>query len=146
MAEDKDLYVVDYQWIDTDDNIIEKDRWFFGCESHFELERIMELNKRQFESYGFKIIGYTYQIVTLASENQQIIIKQLWGDSVKFRIEYVRTVYETYEVEVDAESEEEAQDSIINAKYNEEIEGEVFIDSYSDDIEVTGIDEMSDLW
>jgi len=60
----------------------------------------------------------------------------------KYKVRYVRTAYETYEVEVEAEDEDKAQDIINQAKYGDEIKGEKLVDSYSDEIEVTDIEEV----
>lgn len=61
----------------------------------------------------------------------------------KFRVRYVRTVYESYEIEVEADSEYDIQDLISEGKYGEEIDGERFIDSYSDEINITEIEEIN---
>lgn len=60
----------------------------------------------------------------------------------KYKVTYVRTAYETYEVEVEAEDEDKAQDIINQAKYGDEIKGEKLVDSYSDEIEVIDIEEV----
>lgn len=60
----------------------------------------------------------------------------------KYKVRYVRTAYETYEVEIEAENEDKAQDIINQAKYGDEINGEKLVDSYSDDIEITDIEEV----
>lgn len=61
----------------------------------------------------------------------------------KFKVKYVRTVYETYETEIEAEDEYEVQDLIGEGKYGEKIDGEKLVESYSDEIEVTDIEEIN---
>lgn len=60
----------------------------------------------------------------------------------KFKVTYLRTITETYETEIEANHESEVQDIIYDGKYGDEIEGETLIESYSDGIEVTEIEEI----
>ena len=61
-----------------------------------------------------------------------------------FIVRYVRTVYETYEVEIEAENEEQAEEVVLNDKYNEGIEGETLTDSYSDHVEINEVEEIDE--
>lgn len=59
------LYVVDFEYRETHENVDEKDRWFFGCKDHIELEKTMELNIEKFKEFGYEVTRYGYQIVSL---------------------------------------------------------------------------------
>lgn len=69
------LYVVDYEFYDTYEKIYEKDRWFFGCKNHIELEKTMNLNIKELERYGYEVAKYSYQVVKLTDNHKQILVK-----------------------------------------------------------------------
>lgn len=59
----------------------------------------------------------------------------------EFKVTYVRTITEIYEAVIEAEDEYEATDAITDGKYGGEIPGETLVESYTDSIEVTDVEE-----
>lgn len=62
----------------------------------------------------------------------------------KFKVRYVRSVEQIYEVEVLANDEYEADDIVSKDKYGDGIEGEVLIESNTDCLEVIDVEEVEE--